>query len=303
MRLVAMTAILACILAPTIAEEQTSEADIRQKLLDIELTSCLKAYEHVSAEIHKAEFEIATSTNDEMKSRFTDHMKELRRHRDEIQARAQKTARLIQASDQRHKQEQKSSRLLKCSCGQRVYGSAIERTASGQEIFDLYLRDRPRRTGRELDLAIVGPGYLPIVDQQSNKVAFTRVGNLNIDADGNLTVGQVPARYRLSPSIVIPTDATDIVVGKNGMVSVRTPGATELQEIGEIRLARFANPSGLIEIDENLFSGSETSGPAHYSIPGENGVGILNQKSIEVSDRARVRELVDALIYLLKKGQ
>ncbi len=43
-----------------------------------------------------------------------------------------------------------------------------------------------QQTGRELDLAIQGRGYLRVLDPASQQVMYTRAGNLDINANGQL---------------------------------------------------------------------------------------------------------------------
>ena len=96
----------------------------------------------------------------------------------------------------------------------------------------------------------------------------------------------------LEPPIQIPEDAVEISIGRNGDVSVRLDGATTLNIIGEIELARFVNPEGLIQIGRNLYVETDASGTPVTGIPESDGLGAINQGSLEMSNVDPVRELI-----------
>jgi flagellar basal-body rod protein FlgG len=102
----------------------------------------------------------------------------------------------------------------------------------------------------------------------------------------------------LEPPITIPDDVTadGISIGQDGVVSVRTPGAQELQEVGQIELARFINPEGLLQIGKNMYLNTDASGEAITSNPQEDGAGSIQQGSLESSNVEPVRELVDLIL-------
>ena len=61
--------------------------------------------------------------------------------------------------------------------------------------------------------------------------------------------------YRLQPSIVIDANATSISIDSNGRVYATIAGSTDPQLQGQIQLATFPNPGGLLQIGENLYAG------------------------------------------------
>ena len=83
-----------------------------------------------------------------------------------------------------------------------------------------------------LDIAIEGPGFLQVLDPQSQGVLFTRSGNLDINANGQLVIGSAHTGRLLDPSIDIPPEATAIEIGPAGQVMVQLPGTIELQQVG-----------------------------------------------------------------------
>ena len=68
------------------------------------------------------------------------------------------------------------------------------------------------------------------------------------------------------------------------------------QNVGQITLARFVNPSGLTAIGKNLFVVSEASGDAIESNPGEEGAGTLTQGTLEMSNVQIVEEMVNMIV-------
>lgn len=152
-----------------------------------------------------------------------------------------------------------------------------------------------QQTGRELDVAIEGPGFLQVLDPQSQGVLFTRSGNLDINANGQLVIGSAMTGRLLDPSIDIPPEATAVEIGPTGQVMVRTPGTTELQQIGQLQLASFINPDGLLKVGENLYQQTDASSQALLGEPGTNGLGVIRQRTLEASNVEPVQELIDLI--------
>ena len=151
------------------------------------------------------------------------------------------------------------------------------------------------QTGRELDVAIQGRGFLRVLDPQTQRPMFTRAGNLDVNADGNLVIGSAQTGRLLDPPINIPEDATAVVINPNGEVAVRVPGQTELAVQGQIQMSQFINPDGLLKVGENMYELTDASGPEQQSQPGQQGTGILRQGNLEASNVQPVQELIDLI--------
>ncbi len=67
-----------------------------------------------------------------------------------------------------------------------------------------YRQGAVQETGRALDVAIEGPGFLQVTDAQTQQVMFTRAGNLDINANGNLVIGSAQTGRLIEPPIQIP---------------------------------------------------------------------------------------------------
>lgn len=149
-------------------------------------------------------------------------------------------------------------------------------------------------TGRKLDVAIAGRGFFQVVDP-SGEIYYTRAGNFSINANGNLVIGSASTGRLLEPPITIPEDATDIEITADGKVSVQQPGTDTLNEVGTIELATFVNPEGLLRLGENLYSQSDASGSPTNGQPGQEGIGVLRQSTLEASNVEPVEELIDLI--------
>jgi flagellar basal-body rod protein FlgG len=89
-----------------------------------------------------------------------------------------------------------------------------------------------------------------------------------------------------------------INVTVDGIVSVKVPtiDPDEPIYVGYIELYRFPNPVGLTAVGENLFKVSGASGQPISGIPGEEGMGKVRHKFLEMSNASPVREMVDLIV-------
>jgi flagellar basal-body rod protein FlgG len=151
-----------------------------------------------------------------------------------------------------------------------------------------------QQTNRQLDVAIEGKGFFQVLDP-SNEIRYTRAGNFSINANGNLVMGSASDGRLLDPNITIPSDTTDIVIGADGQVQVRQTGSQQLQQVGQIQIATFINPEGLLKVGENIYAQTDASGQPTVTNPGQTGAGVLRQNSLEASNVEPVQELIDLI--------
>ncbi len=144
-------------------------------------------------------------------------------------------------------------------------------------------------TGRPLDIAIRGEGFLQI-SMPDGTTKYTRDGALQISADGQLVNA---CGYPIEPAISIPSNATHITIAPDGGVNVTTPSGTST--VGTIQLARFVNPSGLSSEGDNLLAETEASGTAITGNPGSDGFGTIQSAFLEKSNVQMVTELVNLI--------
>lgn len=149
-------------------------------------------------------------------------------------------------------------------------------------------------TQNPLDVAIVGDGFFQVttVLDGNETTVYTRAGNFTKNAQGQLVLGNSNG-VRLEPPITIPQNATQIDIGQDGRVSVTEAGTQT--EVGQIQLARFINPAGLLQIGRNLFQATPASGEPILGTPTQQGIGELQGKTLEASNVDPVRELVELI--------
>lgn len=147
-------------------------------------------------------------------------------------------------------------------------------------------------TGNPLDVLIQGDGFLQ-VQRLDGTTGYTRDGSLRVDAGGRLVTAQ---GFIVQPEITLPADATAISVSADGRVLVEQPGQTVASEVGQLLLARFINPSGLVADGGNVLKDAGASGDVQLSAPGEGGAGTLVQGALERSNVQVVEEMVNMIL-------
>ena len=155
----------------------------------------------------------------------------------------------------------------------------------------LHTQGALEQTGRPLDLAIEGEGFLQ-VELPNGERAYTRDGTLSVSDQGVLVTAN---GYAVVPGIKVPQDATNVTVSKSGIVSARRGSASTDVELGRIELATFANATGLEAMGENMYAATPASGEPVCGFPGEDGIGNLLQGSLETSNVEIVQEMVDMI--------
>lgn len=150
-------------------------------------------------------------------------------------------------------------------------------------------------TGRPLDIAIEGAGFFQVRTHYNGEevIGYTRAGNFVTNANGTMVLANTEGSI-LEPEISVGEDVLAVEVERTGQVSVREAGG-ELQQVGQIELARFVNPEGLLAIGKNLFLETDASGPPIEGTPLEDGLGALIKGTLEGSNVDPVTELVDLI--------
>lgn len=146
-------------------------------------------------------------------------------------------------------------------------------------------------TNNEMDLAIEGAGFFRVVLPDGTP-AYTRNGALKVDQDGQVVTveGQV-----LDPPIVIPPEATAMLVESDGTVKAVMPGDTDPIEVGRIGLSLFLNPSGLKSMGHNLYQRTEGSGEPLDGFAGDEGFGTVAQGMLEGSNVKVIEEMINLI--------
>lgn len=151
-------------------------------------------------------------------------------------------------------------------------------------------------TKQPLDIMIVGNGMFQVqeVIDGTETTLFTRAGNFTTNADGELVLNNGRGS-RLEPGIVIPERSTSIQISQSGLVQARPPGQPDLQDLGQIQIAWFRNPVGLLQLGDNLFQETDASGDPLEGNPGDEGLGFLRQNYLEQSNVDPVESLVNLI--------
>ena len=140
-----------------------------------------------------------------------------------------------------------------------------------------------------------GSGFFQVQDPASGEIYYTRAGNFSINANNQIVVGSAQTGRPVEPAITIPNDAVGIVVQANGEVSYRQQGSSQLQQAGQIQLATFVNPDGLLKLGENLYAETDASSTPITGTPGQSGIGLVRQGILESSNVEPVQELIDLI--------
>jgi flagellar basal-body rod protein FlgG len=153
-----------------------------------------------------------------------------------------------------------------------------------------------QETGRALDVAIQGPGFIQVKD--GAKRSLTRDGNLQIDPQGRLAMQDGAL---LEPPVTVPKGTTEdqITVGPDGTVA------------GKITLVTVANTAGLDGGADNRFQATAASGavsPAPRTTLLASGVletsnVDMSQAMTDMMDAQRSFELASKAIQMSDQVQ
>ncbi|MBI5637388.1 MAG: flagellar basal-body rod protein FlgG [Nitrospinae bacterium] len=149
-----------------------------------------------------------------------------------------------------------------------------------------------QQTSNELDMAIQGKGFFQVL-QPDGTVGYTRMGAFRLDSTGQMVTGDGEP---LEPPITIPQDALNVSISATGQVSVIQPGQTVATVVGQMELASFINPAGLISVGRGLYKETAASGAPTPAAPGTNELGQVQQGFIESSNVNVVEELTNMIL-------
>jgi len=148
-----------------------------------------------------------------------------------------------------------------------------------------------KQTDNQLDIAITGKGFFKMELPDGSEV-YSRNGAFKIDSNGTIVNSD---GYKLVPEVVVPDNATNITIGTDGTVTVIQAGQTEASQIGQITTTNFINPAGLHSLGDNLYIETDSSGQAVDGTPGLEGLGMIRQGFVELSNVELVVELTDLI--------
>ena len=148
-------------------------------------------------------------------------------------------------------------------------------------------------TDGALDWAINGEGAFFQVDLGNGQIGYTRGGSWQIDDQGQIVDEN---GLLLEPAITVPENTVSISLSPTGLVTAKVGDEIELQELGQIQLARFVNPTGLRAYGDRVFLETPASGQPILGNPGEDGMPTVVQNVIEMSNVQVVEEMVEMIV-------
>jgi flagellar basal-body rod protein FlgG len=166
-------------------------------------------------------------------------------------------------------------------------GTRVVGTPSFMTEGNLQVTDNP------LDWAIAGSQGFFQVTMMDGTIGYTRAGAWQVDGDGQVVNED---GLLLEPAILVPEDAVQVMLSNDGTISVQLAGQAATQNIGQLELARFINPAGLLAIGSNLFVETDASGPPILAEPGVDGMSEVRQGILEMSNVQVVDEMVGMII-------
>jgi flagellar hook protein FlgE len=134
-------------------------------------------------------------------------------------------------------------------------------------------------------VSILRDGY-PSINPLVFELDFSQISGL-ATAKSSLAVSRQDG---FAPGVL-----TSFIVGEDGKISgVFSNGAT--RDLGQIRLVRFANPNGLEQQGQNLFSAGVNSGLPVEGNPGSQGIGSVIAGAMELSNTDIGGNLIDLIL-------
>ena len=158
----------------------------------------------------------------------------------------------------------------------------------------LFRQGSAMQTGEGLDVMIQGDGFFQ-VELPGGGTAYTRAGNFIRNPNGELVLGD-NFGHRLKDTPTIPEDVPVDRVGftADGRIVATMDDGTQ-QDLGQIQLARFVNPAGLLQEGSNLFTQTQASGEPIEGTAGLDGLGTVMPGFLEQSTTEAVSELVELI--------
>ena len=141
-------------------------------------------------------------------------------------------------------------------------------------------------TDNPFDWAIQGDGFFP-VKLPNGETGYTRDGIFSLDGQRQLVNS---SGYVLDWDGQIPETTTGISISKTGEVTALLEDDTS-QMIGNVELARFANPSALISAGTNVWIPGDATGEAEMVQPGTEGMGFVQSYAYERSNVNMTEEM------------
>ncbi len=158
-------------------------------------------------------------------------------------------------------------------------------------VYRIHAQGNLTATDNTFDMAIQGKGFFQI-ELPDGETGYSRDGTFQLNANGQLVTHD---GYAVIPGITVPEDAIDVTINQSGEVLVKLQGQVNLQNVGQLQLATFANEPGLQAIGSNLFTETPASGSANVGTPQTPGFGGILQGFLETSNVNSVEEITNLI--------
>lgn len=155
----------------------------------------------------------------------------------------------------------------------------------------IFTQGPAQQTDSALDVAIEGRGFLQVQIPNQSDIAYTRTGSLQVNEQGQLVLHN---GYVVQPPITLPTEVQNIAISQDGIISVTTGTGTS-EQVGQLELVDFVNPTGLEALGDNLYRETGVSGSPITGTATQNGFGIVRQNQLEASNVNVVEEMVNLI--------
>lgn len=151
-------------------------------------------------------------------------------------------------------------------------------------------------TGRATDLSINGDGFFMV--ESNGQTSYTRSGAFSWDADGNLvtSTGLLVLDPTGAPVSFDPTVHSDARIGSDGSVSAKNLATGVLEPVGDVAVASFVNPNGLVAVGNGLYQPTDNSGVPDIGAPGGGPRGYLQSGTLEMSNVDLAAEFTNMII-------
>lgn len=168
------------------------------------------------------------------------------------------------------------------------------------------------QTGRVLDVAVNGDGFIASANPISGDITFTRNGNLQLVASGELQTafGDLVQAFPVDAAgnatsttpanVTIPTvngagsSLSSVSIDARGLISANYSDGTN-DPVGQIALASFASNGGLRPIGQTKWEATADSGAPNFGQPGIGNFGQIFTGALERSNVDLAEEMVSLL--------
>jgi flagellar basal-body rod protein FlgG len=170
-------------------------------------------------------------------------------------------------------------------------GNTVEKLGVADASFDaVYTTAAALGTEDPLNFAITDDAFLKVTGPDGSP-AYTRLGYLQADADGHVSLfGGVS----LDPPVTAP-GLTAFAVDPSGAITGLDSSGTRVLA-GQVTLARFVNPQGLLSLGSGLYAATENTGAVTEGTPGDGDFAALLPGTLEASNVNVAEEFTNMII-------